>query len=204
MLTHILSRKKYKLIFKLSCLAGILILALALRLYHLDSFSFRYDEASQVLDNRSILHLPALYKFFNAGYTVKNHDYLNLYNHSIVYYWRKVFGESERNLRFSSVIFSLLSIIAVFRLAQKYFSEKSAYIAAILISLSAFHIYYAQELRPYAATGLFSLLAVYCFLGYLNNRKNSYIYLYAILSIINIYCPFLIYAVPALIIYVEF
>ncbi|MDD5281764.1 MAG: glycosyltransferase family 39 protein [Candidatus Omnitrophica bacterium] len=187
---YLLFLTKEKVSIKILYLTVVLIIALFLRLYCMDSFSFSYDEASHLVDNRSIFSIAPLDKFFDAGFTVKNHDFLKLYDHGFIYYWKKIAGDSERNLRFSSLIFSLLSIILVYKIGKKYFSEKAACIAVALIAISPFHIYYAQELRPYAAIGFISLVAIYSFIKYLNQRKTSYLCIYIISSIANIYAHF--------------
>lgn len=167
------------------------MVALFLRLHCIDSFSFWYDEAGSLVDNRSVFSIAPIHKFFDASFTVKNHDFLKLYDHGFMYYWKEIAGDSESNLRFSSLIFSLLSIIFVYKIGKKYFSEKAACIAVALIAISPFHIYYAQELRPYAAIGFISLVVIYSFIKYLNQGEMSYLCIYIISSIANIYAHFI-------------
>ncbi|MFZ2603234.1 MAG: hypothetical protein WAX79_04445 [Candidatus Omnitrophota bacterium] len=83
----------------------ILLLALALRLYNLDTYNLGYDEATTVLDERGLDKLPSFDKLLDTDFLVQNNDYLILYSHGFVYYWQKLFGKSEMAIRLSTVIF---------------------------------------------------------------------------------------------------
>lgn len=165
----------------------ILLVALAVRLYALDRYSFWYDEASFLVDERGLNQIHSISKLLDGEYLLKNQDYLALYNHSIVYYWQKLVGKSEFLLRLSSVIFSLLSIYMFYVLGKHIFNIKIARIASILLTISPFHIYYAQELRPYAAVCFFTMLAVYSLLKALDTGKKRYWFIYIFSNILNIY-----------------
>jgi len=165
----------------------ILLVALAVRLYALDRYSFCYDEASFLVDERGLNQIHSISKLLDGEYLLKNQDYLALYNHSIVYYWQKLVGKSEFLLRLSSVLFSLLSIYMFYVLGEHIFNIKIARIASMLLTISPFHIYYAQELRPYAAVCFFTILAVYSFLKALDTGKKRYWFIYIFSNILNIY-----------------
>ncbi len=165
----------------------ILLVALAVRLYALDRYSFWYDEAIFVVEERGLNQIQPISKLLDGEYLLKIQDYLALYNHSIVYYWQKLVGKSEFLLRLSSVIFSLLSIYMFYVLGKHIFNIKIARIAGVLLAISPFHIYYAQELRPYAAVCFFTMLAVYSFLKALDTGKKRYWFIYIFSNILSIY-----------------
>lgn len=68
-----------------------------------------------------------------------------------------LFGDGELALRLPSVLFGVLTVIAVGRLARDLYGQRAGLAAMGLVALSPIAIYYAQEARPYA---LFALLAV--------------------------------------------
>lgn len=136
----------------------ILFLGLILRLYNLDRYPLWHDEASAALEERSIFCLIPISKFFDSAVSLQNQDYLFLYNHGFIYYWKKIFGDSEFNLRLSSVLFGLLGLFMIYRLGKLIYNTNVALISSFLLAISPFHIYYSQELRPYAAICFFSIL----------------------------------------------
>ncbi|MBL7130655.1 MAG: glycosyltransferase family 39 protein [Candidatus Omnitrophica bacterium] len=169
----------------------ILVTALALRMYSLDRYSFWYDEAIAVLDARRVDQLFPLSKLFDGNFLLNHHDYLMLYTHGFVYYWKMLFGESEFALRLSSVIFSLLSIYALYVLAKDFFDIKIARLTAFLIAISPFHIYYSQELRPYAAICLFTLISAYSFLKVITGGSKKYWLAYISFSVLSVYFQYM-------------
>jgi len=180
----VLKREYWKRISFIGIIVGG---ALLLRLYCLDNYSFWYDEASFVVDERGLSQIHSVSKLLDNEYLLENQDYLALYNHGIVYYWQQLVGKSEFFLRLSSVIFSLLSIYGVYLLGRYIFNLKIAGLACLLLAISPFHIYYAQELRPYAAVCFFTMFAVYSFLKALDTGKKRYWLIYAFSNILSVY-----------------
>ena len=70
----------------------------------------------------------------------------------ILHFWTRFFGFSEISLRFPSLIFYCLSVIASFLIAKKVLSRKFAVLATVLIISSPIMLYYAQETRNYSLT----------------------------------------------------
>ncbi len=169
-------------------LGFVLLAALALRLYALDKFTLWYDEVITVLDYRSLNQLHPLKQIFDRTFIINHHDYLTLYSHGFVYHWAGLLGKSEFALRLSSVIFSVLSIVILYLLGRRFFDTRTAYLSCLLLAFSPWHVYYAQELRPYAAVAFLTLVCVYSLLGIIKNNKKIYWLLYFISSVLNIYC----------------
>lgn len=170
---------------------AILSLGLILRLYNLDRYPLWYDEASAALEERSLFSLPPVSKFFNPKVSLQRQDYLFLYNHFFIYYWKKIFGNSEFNLRLSSVLFGIFGVYMIYKLGQLIYNKNAALISSFLLAISPFHIYYSQELRPYAAICFFSLLAFYSLFKIIKEGKTNYWIPYILANIINIYCLYM-------------
>ena len=97
-------------------------------------------------------------------------------NHPPTYYillhhWILLFGDSEVSLRIPSAIFSVLSVLFTYKVGNILFDRRVAAIAALLLALSGFSIYYAQEARMYSLLAFTSVLSVYFLLKHLN--KNT-------------------------------
>lgn len=166
---------------------SLAILSIFLRLFRLGNNAFWYDESGTLLSNWGLDRLPSFTKLFDFQFLLHRHDYLALYTHGFLYYWRLLFGQNEFSLRLSSVLFSVLSVVALFLLARKYFSLKVAQISILLMSIASFHIYYAQELRPYSAICFLGLLAAYSLLAWQDKGRAKYLFIYALANILSIY-----------------
>ncbi|WP_205370068.1 glycosyltransferase family 39 protein [Thermoleptolyngbya sp. PKUAC-SCTB121] len=84
--------------------------------------------------------------------------------------WTKLWGSSIVAVRSLSVLFSLISLALIGRLASQLFNSATAgAIATMLLALSPFFVSYAQEARPYSlwsVTLLWSSLALWNAMGY--------------------------------------
>jgi uncharacterized membrane protein len=96
-------------------------------------------------------------------------------NHPPLYYmllkiWSNIFGYSEIALRSLSVLFSLGSIFATYKITYLIASRRSQIsfyfpiISAILLATSQFFIYYSQEARMYMMAAFFATLSIYSYL----------------------------------------
>ncbi len=141
-------------------LLAILLLAFAVRVYHLDSQSLWYDEAvTAQVASQGIAELtrwtaddiqPPLYYYAAAG-------------------WLRVAGRGEWALRFPSAFFGTLTVPLMWAVALRLFGRRrsgraAALAAALLAALSPLYIYYAQEARMYTQLTFLGLLAGYALL----------------------------------------
>ena len=70
---------------------------------------------------------------------------------------------SEVALRTPSVVFALVAIALVYKIAKKS-KTPSALVSAILIATAPLHVYYSQEARMYQMAAMFVALAVYFYI----------------------------------------
>jgi len=121
-------------------LTGITVLGFVLRVYHLDHYGLWIDEGSSyVFAKRNIWSILT-----NTGETNPPLYYL------ILHFWMLAFGSSEWVMRFLSVIFSSVAIVLTGRLGKLLYNEQVGLVAALLLSIMAFPIHYAREVRTYS------------------------------------------------------
>lgn len=125
----------------------LLVLALALRLYGLDAWSFWADEAASLHYAR----LP-LGEIWGA-------DTMPPLYYSLLHLWRWG-GESEWWLRLSSALLSSASVLLVFHLGRAVGGRCVGLWACFFLAASPFSLFYAQELRMYALLEFAALLAM--------------------------------------------
>lgn len=124
-----------------------LLVAFALRAYHLDFQSLWTDEGRSLI--RATVPLSEL-----GQHTPLEH--MPTY-FALLHFWLNATGPSDFALRFVSLWASVLAIALTYRLGADLGSRRAGLIAAALLATSNFQVWYAQEARMYTlmlATGL--------------------------------------------------
>ncbi|MGD9129832.1 MAG: glycosyltransferase family 39 protein [Candidatus Woesebacteria bacterium] len=126
----------------------ILILALLLRLPLLNS-SFWLDEAAQALESIRPLNqqLDIIADFQPPLLHLITHFALKI---STQEYWLRIVG---------ALTPGLITIWATYQIGNKLFSKKLAFLASFFLSISSFHIFFSQELRPYSLPAMWASLS---------------------------------------------
>lgn len=150
----------------------ILILASALRFYHIDFQSIWLDEIHSINEANPNLSLSALYDVIMAGEQMPP-----LYFYSL-YFLFKIFGYYTIVARVYSAIIGIVSIYAIYLLGKEMFNKKTGLIAATLLCVNSFHLYYSQEARPYIFLFLFTTFAFYYLVKFIKlpSRKSAIYY----------------------------
>lgn len=127
----------------LAVLTGLIVaMALFERFYLLGSRGFWYDELFTVLSASE----HSLTDFYQNWAIADMHPPL----HSIgLFYWFKVFPNTEFWARLPSVLAGLALLPLIYFKTKGLMSEKSRYIAVCLLCMSHAGIYFAQEARSY-------------------------------------------------------
>jgi uncharacterized membrane protein len=87
-------------------------------------------------------------------------------NHPPLYYlllhvWVLLFGESEFAVRSLSVIFGVLTVAVVYRFGTALYDERTGVLAAFVLAIASFSIYWSQEARMYSLLPLLAAVSVY-------------------------------------------
>ncbi len=127
---------------------AVLLLAFGLRVYRLGADSLWYDETVSALLARK--PLAAMW-----AHTARD-IHPPLY-YALLHFWRLAAGGSEYSLAFFSVGFGLLGVAMVGYLGRRMFGARTGLLAALLMAINPFSIWYAQEVRMYTL-GVFLLL----------------------------------------------
>jgi len=190
-----MERKKKILIFLLI----ILLLGLFLRVYRINSSSLWYDEVVYMKVSKNFFNYLPYYIFYKDGYykdllspLYNQYTYNNLgigapLYHPIENTWIKILGDSEIALRSLSVLFAILSILVIFKLARYLFNDKIGLLSAFLFAINPYNIFFSQDATYYTLVVLLSLLSVFFFFKSLKENKKKHWIFYAIFSSLGIY-----------------
>jgi hypothetical protein len=161
-------------------LGAILLLATFLRFYKIDAQSLWYDEGNSArIAERSLqlivegaagdIHPPLYYLLLKV--------------------WRAVFGDGEAALRSFSAVCGVLTVLFTYLIGRDLFNRRVGLIAAFLLAVMPFAIYYSQEARMYALLALCAAASTFAILDFgfrisdtseskIGNRKSKKILLY--------------------------
>jgi Predicted membrane protein len=135
----------------------IVLVGSLLRFIGLDIQSLWNDELSSVYRSSystaaEVINQGVLTEFHPPGY------------HLLLFVVEQLWDDSETAVRMPSAIFGVLSIIVIFWIGARFYSRRVGLIAAMLMAVLEFPVYYSQEARCYAALLLFSMASMGCWM----------------------------------------
>ena len=135
-------------------LAAVLLAGLLLRFHHLGRESLWLDEGASV---RLSHHSPAEIVGETAG-----HFHPPLY-FFILRGWVILAGDSAFSVRALSALLGAGSIAVIYLLGSLLFGRRQGLLAALLLCLSKFNLFYSQEARMYSLLGFLTLCSMLFF-----------------------------------------
>ena len=116
----------------------------------------------------------------------------------LLHFWTTLFGQTENAVRMLSVVFSILTVFFIYRIALTLFDLRIAICTALLTALSPLQVFYAQEARMYAQLACLSTISVYLFLRWLKdgNRLSAVLYVISTATLLytHLYAVFIVLA----------
>jgi mannosyltransferase len=87
--------------------------------------------------------------------------------------WIRVFGDSEAATHTLSLVFSLAAIPVAYAAGRSIFDRRTGFVCALLVAVTPYLTYYAQETRMYAFESFLSLVAVLAYVnGVVRGRRG--------------------------------
>ncbi|MGJ5816591.1 glycosyltransferase family 39 protein [Paludibaculum fermentans] len=136
-------------------LAALTVLALVLRLIHLNSCLWM-DEIFAVMDNIS----PPLNVILTSFASQNQHMLFSVLARICVV----VFGLNEWAVRLPAVFFGVASLWALFLLGRRVTGDREALLATALLTVSYHHIWFSQNARGYSGLLFFTLAGTWLWL----------------------------------------
>ena len=160
----------------------ILVVAFALRAYRLGHIPMWEDELWTAY--RSGIPLFSMLRQL-SGFPIHPPLYYLLLN-----LWVKCFGISEFALRLPSVLFSVLSVFFILKLGELLYDRRTGLCAAILLTVSPFNIYYAQEAKVYMASWTLGLISFWLFVRLTKEFRKTDLTAYMAVAIASLYVSY--------------
>lgn len=163
----------------------IVLLAAVLRFHLLDAQSLWNDEGSAyVQSTRTFFEIAD-----NAARDIHPPGY-----YLLLAIWRLLSGETEFALRSLSAFAGVLTVALTYALSRRLYHPTAGLAAALFVALNTFQLYYSQEMRMYALLGLWSVGAMWAFVGFIQTRQRRWALAFALLNVMGLYTH---YAYPA-------
>lgn len=160
----------------------ILLLAFLLRIAFLDAQGLWWDEAFSF--SMSIADLPTLMED-----VVRDKVHPPLY-YALLHFWL-ILGHEEYLLRFFSVLWGMVSVSIMYVAASTVGGKRLGVLAALLLAVSPFNVWYSQEVRMYSLTTMLVLAASVAFLRLLRDDALTTWVAYGLLSLLALYSEYL-------------
>jgi hypothetical protein len=162
--------------YQYGLLALITLVAAALRFYKLGEWSFWLDEIytiERALTNYSTIdqalqHLPPKSPWIQPSMM-------------LTAFTLNGWGTNEWTARFVSTLIGIISVPAIFLLAKRIFDSGVGLIAALLLTVSPWHVFWSQNSRFYTALMLLYSLALIAFYWALERDRVGYLALSIVL-----------------------
>ncbi|MFN8497593.1 MAG: glycosyltransferase family 39 protein [Anaerolineae bacterium] len=173
---------RYRVLLLLSLLVGF-----ALRLFLLDGQDLWGDEAFTL----SVIRLPF------AQVLSTSIDTHPPFYYALLHPWGQL-GLNVFSLRFLSVVLSLPMLPLAYLAGAWLFDRRAGVIGAWLMAFAPLQVYYAQELRMYAAAAMLSLASTVLLIALIRGRSARWWVGYAVVTLLGMYTHYeVFYILPA-------
>jgi uncharacterized membrane protein len=144
----------------------ILLVATILRFYNLFSIPFTHDEFSALFRT----NFDSFSALIEHGVKVDGHPAgVQIF----LYYWTKVFGQSEWVVKIPFLLCGIASVYLIYKIGKLWFNDTVGLIAAAYLASLQFAIIYSQIARPYGSGLFLSLLMVYFWSRFILNQEKN-------------------------------
>lgn len=174
-------------------LAVVVVVAAMLRLTALGRQSLWFDEIDVVVRAQRPFR-EVLKTFTTAG---ENGPFYNL----LLALWIRVAGISEVAVRFPSAVAGTLSVPLLYLLGRRMAGSSVALLAAGLLAISPYHVWYSQEAKMYALIVLLALLSSVTLVEALERNRAVWWVAWAVVTTLMFYThvvSILVFAAQAL------
>jgi len=163
-------------------LSSIVALAAGLRWYQIGRGSLWIDEGNSI----TLARLP----WGRFVETLWRYEANQAVYYALLRAWMRL-GDSEAVVRSLSAVFGTAAVLAVYCLGRRLSGPGSGLLAAALLSVNMFHVWFSQEARGYALVVLLTTLSLRLFVEAVEAPQRRGVWLgYAVVSVLAVYAHF--------------
>lgn len=165
-------------------LGTFLLLGAVLRFYKADVQSIWLDEVFSMIHSNPDKSFSEIYTF------IKAYDPHPPLYYFLLHIFVKIFGYSTLHARLFSGIIGVAGIYYIYKLAKELFTARVGLIAAALLAVNYFHIYYSQEVRMYTLLLLTTVVSFYYLVRFIKSPSLKTAVFYGVAASLMIYSQF--------------
>jgi len=159
-----------KLIF-----AIILLIAIFTRFYLLEPRVMSHDETSHTYFSW------LFYKGNGYAHDPVTHGPLQFHLVALSYF---LFGDSDTTARIPAAIFSIATVAFMWNY-RRYLGRAGALVAALLLTISPYMLYYGRYVRNEAFVAFFGVVTLWSILRYIESAKPKYLYILTTVTVLH-------------------
>lgn len=159
-----------KLIF-----AIILIMAIFTRFYMLEPRVMSHDETSHTYFSW------LFYKGNGYAHDPVTHGPLQFHLVALSFF---LFGDSDTTARIPAALFSIATVAFMWAY-RRYLGRVGALLAALLLTISPYMLYYGRYVRNEAFVAFWGVVMLWSLLRYLDTGKNKYLYIFTAVTVLH-------------------
>jgi predicted membrane-bound mannosyltransferase len=155
--------------------AIIVILAIFTRLYLLEPRVMSHDETSHTYFSW------LFYKGNGYAHDPVTHGPLQFHMVALSYF---LFGDSDTTARIPAAIFSIATVAFMWNY-RRYLGRAGALVAALLLTISPYMVYYGRYVRNEAFVAFFGVMMLWSILRYIETAKPKYLYILTAVTVLH-------------------
>jgi predicted membrane-bound mannosyltransferase/sugar lactone lactonase YvrE len=155
--------------------AIILIIAIFTRLYMLEPRVMSHDETSHTYFSW------LFYKGNGYAHDPVTHGPLQFHLVALTFF---LFGDSDTTARIPAALFSIATVAFMWGY-RRYFGRAGALIAALLLTVSPYMLYYGRYVRNEAFVAFFGAVMLWSLLRYLDTGKHKFLYIFTAVTVLH-------------------
>src|SRR4030066_671481 len=153
----------------------IVIMAIFTRLYMLEPRVMSHDETSHTYFSW------LFYKGNGYAHDPVTHGPLQFHLVALSYF---LFGDSDTTARIPAAIFSIATVAFMWNY-RRYLGRSGALVAALLLTISPFMLYYGRYVRNEAFVAFFGVVMLWSMLRYMDTAKPKFLYIFTAVTVLH-------------------
>ncbi len=154
---------------------AILILATISRFYNLEARVMSHDE------NSHVYYSWLLYNGSGYSHDPVTHGPLQFHLVALSYF---LFGDSDTSARIPAALFSIATVAFMWNY-RRYLGKAGAIVAAVLMLISPYMLFYGRYVRNEAFVALFGVVTIWAILRYIESGKHRYLYYLTLATVLH-------------------
>lgn len=142
----------------------LVVLNFVLKIIFLDTQSIANDEPFSIFAAQ--MDISAIFSELTEG---NNPPFFEI----MLHFWIKIFGISPFSVRFLPFLFSVFTVLVIYKIGRSFFNNQIALFSALIFTFSNYHLFFSHETRVYSFFCFLTCVSMFSFLKVINLEKQK-------------------------------